>query len=142
MENFNMIPYQTKSKKLSGTNLREVYNNATKIYKEISAKTKRRPYIRSAYFKKEKIFFDYFWDHLRQKSPRIRFERLSYFKAACELIKNSRNKPIVKLNPNKSQETFYKFAGLTADKEIFFVQIKERKGKNKKKYFMSCFPPG
>lgn len=136
-----IIPYQTKSKKVAGTNLGEVYENAQRIYREIASRTKRRPYIKSAYFDKEKVFFDYFWDHLRQKSPKIRFERLIYFRAACDLIKNSRNKPIIKPNPNKPKETFYKFAGLTADKGIFYVQIKEDK-KKKGKYFMSCFPPG
>jgi len=135
------IPYQAKSKKVAGTNLGEVYENASRIYREIASRTKRRPYIRSLYFNKEKVFFDYFWDHLRQKSPKVRFERLQYFRVACELLKNSRNKPIIKPNPNKPKETFYKFAGLTANKEIFFVQIKEKKGK-KGKYFMSCFPPG
>jgi hypothetical protein len=134
-----IIPYQTKAKKIAGTNRTEVYRGALRLFSEIKKATKRRPYIRSAYFKKEKIFFDYFWDHLRQKSPRVRFERLQYFWAACDLIKSSRNKPIVKPNPNKPNETFYKFAGLTADKGIFYVQIKESR---RSKYFMSCFPPG
>jgi hypothetical protein len=137
----DIIPYQTKSKKIPGTSRTEVYRGALNVFSEIKRKTKRRPYLRSAYFKKEKIFFDYFWDHLRQKSPKVRQERLQYFEAACDLIKNSRNKPIIKTNPNKQGETFYKFAGLISDKGIFFVQIKENK-KRKRKYFMSCFPPG
>lgn len=134
-----MIPYQTKSKKISGTSYGEIIKNAFVFFDEIKKKTKRRPYIRSAYFKKEKIFFDYFREHLFQKPSKERMIRLQYFKAACELIKNSKNKPIIKSNPNKQNETFYKFAGLTVEKEIFFVQIKE--DKRKRKYFMSCFPP-
>jgi len=137
----DLIPCQTKTKKVSGSNLGEVYENASRFYREIARQTKRRPYIRSVYFRKEKIFFDYFWDHLRQKSPKVKFERLQYFRAACELIKKSRNKPIVKSNPNKPHETFYKFAGLTVDEGLFFVQIKEDSKKKKGKYFMSCFPP-
>lgn len=132
-----MIPYQTKSKKLPGTNYGEVMRNAFAVYDEIKKKTKRRPYIRSAYFKKDKIFFDYFREHIFQKSPKDRMKRLKYFKAGTELIKNSKNEPTVKNNPNKSSEILYKFAGLTAEKEIFFVQIKEDKKGNK--YFMSCF---
>jgi len=57
-----------------------------------------------------------------------------------ELAKNSRNRPVSKENPNKRGEILHRFAGLTRDKEVFFVQIKEDK-KGKKKYFMSCFPP-
>lgn len=135
-----MIPYQTKSKKVSGTNYGEVMGNAFSVYDKIKKKTKRRPYIRSAYFKKEKIFFDYFREHLFQKSVKERMKRLKFFAAAVELVQKSRNRPIIKTNPNKNKETFYKFAGLTVEKDIFFVQIRE--DKKRRKYFMSCFGPG
>jgi len=113
--------------------------NAFSVYDKIKKKTKRRPYVRSAYFKKEKIFFDYFRKHLFQKSPKERMKRLKFFAAAVELVKNSRNKPISKQNPSKPNEIVHRFAGLTAEKELFYVQIKENK--KKRKYFMSCFPP-
>lgn len=134
-----MIPYQAKSKKISGTSYGEVFHDALKVFDEIKKKTKRRPYVRSAYFKKEKIFFDYFREHLFQKSAKERMKRLRFFKAAVELVKHSRNEPIIKTNPNKPGEKFYKFVGLTAEKDIFFAQIKE--DKRKRKYFMSCFGP-
>lgn len=135
-----MIPYQTKSKKLSGSNYKETRNQAILLFKEIKSKTKRKPYIKSAYFKKQKIFFDYFWEHLSQKSPKERFKRLKYFGPALELIKNSTNQPSSKKNPNKTREIIYRFAGLTKDKELFYIQIKENK-RTGNKYFMSCFPP-
>jgi len=137
-----MIPYQVKSNKLKGTSLKEVKKKAMVVYKEISKFDKKNPYVRSAYFrkhKKEKIFFDYFWKHLYQKAPKERFKRLKYFKPAVDLIKNSRNNPASKKNPNK-REIVHRFAGLTKNKDIFYVQIKENT-KTKKKYFMSCFPP-
>jgi hypothetical protein len=135
-----MIPYQTKSNLLPGTNLGETARSARKIFREIEKSTKRRAYIRSAYFKKEKIFFDFFWDHLAQKSPRERLKRLKYFKVTIDLIEHSRNKPSFRENPNKKSETLYRFAGLTKEKLLFYVQIKEDK-KTKRKYLMSCFPP-
>ena len=55
-----MIPYGTKAKKLPGTNLGEIYRSAMAVYHKIEKQTKRRPYLRSAYFKKEKVFFDFF----------------------------------------------------------------------------------
>ena len=134
-----MIPYQTKTKKLSGSSYGEVMRNAFAVFDEIKKKTKRRPYIRSAYFKKEKIFFDYFREHLFQKLPKERMKRLKYFKAACELVKHSRANPLEKTESFERKEILYRFAGLTLEKELFFVQIKEDK-KRKKKYFMSCFP--
>ena len=134
-----MIPYQTKIKKLPGTSYAEVRKQALAIFNEIKKKTKRKPYVRSAYFNKQKVFFDYFWQHLLEKSLKERTRRLKYFACALDLIKNSRNKPIIKQNPNKKIEILYRFAGLTKEKELFLVQIKEDK-KNDKKYLMSCFP--
>jgi len=134
-----MKAYQTKTKIISGTNYGEVLHGAFSIYDGIKKKTKRRPYVRSVYFNKEKVFFDYFREHLFQKSAKVRMKRLRFFGAAVDLIKHSRSKPIVTKNPNKPGETLYKFVGLTAEKEMFFIQIKEdRRGR---KYFMSCFGP-
>jgi len=56
------------------------------------------------------------------------------------LIKNIRLEPTSKQNPNKPKEILHRFAGLTKDKEIFYVQIKEDKNTDKK-YFMSVFSP-
>src|SRR3990167_9502755 len=136
-----LIPYQTKASRLSGTSLSEVMRGAHVIYNAIERKTKRRPYIRSTYFKKEKIFFDFFWEHLGHKSPRERLERLKYFYATIELIECSHQAPISKINPNKKSEVLHRFAGLTREKELFFLQIKEN-ARTHHKYFMSCFPPG
>jgi len=133
-----MTPYQTKSKKVSGTSYGEVMRNAFLIYDEIKRKTKRHPYIRSAYFKKEKVFLDYFREHLFQKLPKERMRRLKYFKAACELIRDSKLGPVEKTELFEKKEILYRFAGRTVEKDVFYVQIKE--DKRKRKYLMSCFP--
>jgi len=135
-----VIPFQTKQTKLPGTNLAEVTKHARAIFHDLERRTRRKTYIRSAYFKKDKIFFDFFWTHLKQKRPRERFHRLKYFAAAIEVIQHSRNKPVSKPNPNKHTEILHRFAGLTKNRELLYVQIKENK-RSKKKYFMSCFSP-
>lgn len=135
-----MKAYQSKFKKLSGTDYGEIYSRALAIFKQIKSRTKRKPYIRSVYFNKEKIFLDYFWQHLQQKNWRDRDRRLKYYPCAIDLIRNSRLEPTSKQNPNKPKEILHRFAGLTKDKEVFYVQIKEDK-KTDKKYFMSVFPP-
>ncbi len=134
-----MIPYQTKSNKLSGNSYGEIRNNAFFVFNRIKKKTKRRPYVRAPYFNKEKIFFDYFWKHLFQKSPKERCVRLRYFKAAIEVIEKSKNDPISTENPHKKGEILHRFAGFTKNKELFYVQIKQDK-RSGAKYFMSCFP--
>lgn len=136
-----MIPYQTRTNKLTGTrHYKDVYRNAQSLYKRIKSRTKRQPYVRSAYFKKDKIFFTFFWKHLTEKPHRIRVNRLKYFAAAIDLIRNSRNHPVSKENPNNPSEILHRFAGLTKGKELFFVQIKEVK-RTGKKYLMSVFGP-
>ncbi len=134
-----MKVYETKVKKLAGTDYHEVHSRALTLYKDIKRKTKRRPYVRSAYFKKDKIFLDYFWQHLWGKNWRDRVRRLKYYPCALDLIKNSRGDPTSKQNPNNSAEILHRFAGITRTKELFFIQIKEDK-KTDQKSLISIFP--
>jgi len=136
-----MKTYQSKLKKLSGTDYKEIYHRAFSVYKQIKSRSKRKPYVRSVYFNKEKVFLDYFWQHMWQKNWRDRDRRLKYYPCAIDLIRNSKVEPISKQNPNRPTEILHRFAGLTRDKELFFVQIKEDK-KTSQKYFLSVFPPG
>lgn len=132
--------YKTKTKKFSGTDFREVHGPAFGLYTEIKKKTKRRAYVRSAYFDKEKIFLDLFWHHLFEKSNwRDRVRRMRYFGCAIELIQNSHFKPNQTKNPNDSKEMFYRFYGADANDEVFCVQIKEDH-KKKQKFFISVYP--
>lgn len=134
-----MTPYHSKFGKLPGTDYREAYKSALDYFSQIKAKTKRQPYVRSAYFQKNKVFLNLFWQHLFQKPQAVRKSRLKLFADAIDLIAHSRNQPTQKPNPNQPRETLYRFAGLTKNKEIFFVQIKQ--SPNGKKYFMSVFEP-
>lgn len=127
-----MKVYKTKSKKFSGTDFCEVHKKAFGLYADLKKKTRRRAYIRSAYFNKEKIFIDLFWNHLfEKKNWRDRVRRMKYFGCAVELIQNSRLEAQIKKDPNKSSESFYRFYGITIDNDLFCVQIKENRKKNK-----------
>lgn len=59
--------YQTTTRRLAGTDFREVHGKVRDFYKQIKRKSKRRPYVRSVYFKKDKIFLELFWWHLYEK---------------------------------------------------------------------------
>jgi hypothetical protein len=131
--------YQTKIKAFSGSSYHEVNEQAVDFYKRIKKKTKRRPYIRSAYFKRDKVFLETYWHHLYEKRNfKDKIRRMKYFPCAVELIEKSRVEPTSKENPNKRSEILHRFAGATKDKEIFFVQIREDK-KNNQKWLMSSF---
>lgn len=132
--------YPVKLEKLSGTKYSEVYKKAWNQYLLIQKHTKRRTYIRSDYFDKDKVFLSLFWQHLKDKfhhGDKVR--RLKYFPCAIELLKHSRFAPTSKENVDKKSEILHRFTGMTPDNEIFFVQVKENK-KNKQKYLISIFP--
>lgn len=131
--------YLCKTKKIGATRYADIIKRARKVFHEIEKKTKRRPYIRSAYFGKEKIFFDNFWAHLSQASFIDRRRRLPFFPCAIELIEKSRSAPVSGPNPRKKNEVLHRFAGSTPDNELFYVQIKEDL-KTKQKFLMSVFP--
>lgn len=135
-----MKAYQVKTSKFSGTNYSEVLVRAKFFYDKIKKKTKRRPYVRSAYFNKSKIFTELFWRHLWQKyNWRDKTRRLKYLAYAIELIENSKQEPESKQNVDRPSEILHRFLGITKDKEVFFVQIKEEK-KTGQKYLISVFP--
>lgn len=131
--------YQTESIRLAGTDYREVSRKARAIYNTIASKSKRKPYVRSAYFNKEKVFLDYFWQHLFVKNNSDRLRRLKYYGCALELIQKSKIDPVSKENVDNVREILHRFAGKTRTGELFFVQIKEDK-RNRQKHFISLFP--
>lgn len=132
--------YQTTVFKLAGTDQREVYKRAFTIYLKIKKNSKRRTYVRSAYFGKNKIFLSIFWQHLHAKlNHKDKIRRVKYFPCALDLIRNSHFDPLSKENPNKKSETLHRFTGITSDGNIFYVQIKEDKRTNEK-YLISVFP--
>jgi hypothetical protein len=131
--------YKTKAQKFSGSDFREVHEKAKSVYILRKKKTKRRVYVRSAYFNKEKIFLDLFWQHLfNKKNWRDRMRRLKYFGCGIELIQKSRFEPKSKENPNKHSEILHRFGGITKGNELFYVQIKEDK-RTGQKFFISIY---
>lgn len=133
--------FQTKSKKLSGSKYGEIHKKAFDLYTTIKKQSKRRVYIRSAYFNKDKIFLSLFWSHLKEKHYPERARRLKYFACALELIRQTKFDPESKENVDKTSEILHRFMGITPDSEIFYVQIKENK-RNGQKYLISVFPHG
>lgn len=132
--------YRVKSKKLAGTNYSEIYKKAHSYYEKIRKRSKRRTYVRSSYFNKDKIFLAIFWQHLHEKwNLKDKTRRVKYFICAIDLIQNGKFDPISKENPNKRTEMLHRFAGVTQDEEIFFIHIKEDK-KTSQKYLISIFP--
>ena len=136
-----MKVYQVKQSTYPGTDYEELHRPSRRLYNQIKAQTKRQPYVRSQYFKKDKVFIELFWVHLNQKNRKARNRSLKFYGCGIELLRNSRHDPITKVNPNKPNELLHRFAGLTPNKELFYIQVKENK-RTKRKDLMSIFPPG
>src|SRR5579859_8268187 len=117
--------YQSKLKSIGGSDYGEVYPQARYAFNEIKKKTKRKPYVRSKLFKNNKVFLDYFWQHLMQKTSRDRVRRLKYLACALDLIKNNHMAPTTKENPNNSKILLHRFYGEAKDGDRFCVQILE-----------------
>jgi hypothetical protein len=132
--------YESKFGKLAGTSYSEIEREARRLYNDTARRTKRKPYIRSTYFNKEKIFLALFWEHLNQKPRKERKARLKYYQCALDLLRNTPHAPSTKPNPNGRQELVHRFAGETKDGDLFYVQIKEDL-KSGNKHFMSVFAP-
>ncbi|MFO0862282.1 MAG: hypothetical protein U0516_01000 [Candidatus Saccharibacteria bacterium] len=135
-----MKAYRTKAVKYTGRSYSDVERKARKLHNSIAARSKRNPYIRSAYFKNSKIFINLFWDHLHQKPQYDRKRRIKYYAAAIELLRHSTAEPVTKPNPNGRNELVHRFAGQTKDGDLFYVQVKED-NRTDNKYFVSVFPP-
>ncbi len=132
--------YQCKTSELSGTDFSEVRKKATDFYNKVRKNNRRRPYIRSAYFRKQKIFLSVFWSHLfNDKNYWDQTRRMRYFTCAIELIRKSRQTPKTKENPNKAGELLHRFLGATQKGKQFIVQVKENK-KTGRKDLISVFP--
>lgn len=132
--------YRTRTRSFPGTRYADVYKSAYHYYKQIKRKTRRRPYVRSMYFHKQKVFLELFWQHTRMhRNVGDKARRVKYFACAIELIQFSRLEPTTKENPNKSGELLHRFTGMTPNGKIFYVQIKERK-RSEQKWLLSVFP--
>ena len=129
--------YTCKSKLLPGHNYKEVAKVARRIFRKIEMKTKRRPYIRSAYFDGDKLFLDNFWPHLNQKNPIERRNRLKFLECAIEFVENSKKAPVLEIKDQFKKEVLYRFIGQVSDK-YFIIQIKEDT-KRGQRFLMSIF---
>lgn len=134
-----MEVFITKKQKLFGSSFKQVKKDALNIFRVVKSRTKRTPYIRSKYFRKEKVFLNIFWNHLYEKHEKDRVRRLRFFDCALDVIKNSTQSPTTRENFKNKDELLHRFIGITMNKEKFVVQIKENK-RTKRKDLISIYP--
>lgn len=131
--------YQCKTQPLIGNRFVGILPQARSVFRVLQKQTKRRPYIRSLYFQKEKVFFDFFWHHLEQKSIVDRVRRLKYLPCALELLRKSRLNPQIFIDSNQKQIIKYRFIGMASESTYFAVIIQENL-KKRNKQLISIYP--
>jgi hypothetical protein len=130
---------QVKISAYSGSDYSELYPKARKLYNHIKGQTKRQPYVRSRYFDRQKVFIELFWVHLNQKSPKERRKRIKFYSAGIELLRETRLQPLTKKSESKNNELLHRFAGVTPQGDLFYIQVKENR-RTKRKDLLSIFP--
>ena len=135
----DLVAYKCTTNPIRGTQLKVILPQARDIFRNLEKKTKRKPHIRSCYFNKDKIFFDYFWSDLKKKIPSERARRLKLLPCALEVLRHSRHEPLTIDDINESHILRHRFAGRTKNGSLFYVQVKQNK-RTGTKQFLSLFP--
>jgi hypothetical protein len=135
-----MATYKSKYSKIKSSSHSVLLKETRKQFHTIQKKNPRRvPYVRSAYFTKDKIFISLFWAHLQQKRAGDQVRRLQLYTCAIDLIRNSNNTPETIFTYTDKDHALHRFEGVSSEGTKFYVQIRENKRTNRKD-FMSCFP--
>jgi len=79
-----------------------------------------------------------FWGHLMQKNRKDRFTRLKFYKAAIDLLRNTRFEPETIFDKKDLSCLLHRFYGVTKDGKAFCVQVKQNK-RSGRKDFISVF---
>lgn len=134
-----MKAYRSKYSQIPGTDYAEITRNARAEYVKVQKLTKRQPYARSDYFKKDKIFINIFWNHLAQKRKGEQTVRAKLLLAAFDLLRNTTFDPDTIFSKANLNLMLHRFAGETGEGILFYVQVKQDK-RSGRKDFMSVFP--
>lgn len=109
-------------------------------YHKIQKRTPRRKaYLKSSYFKKDKVFINQFWVHLEQKRSGDQVRRARLFLCAIDLIRKTTEAPSTITSLKTKNSELHRFYGKTKEGTSFCVQIRENK-RTGRKDFMSVFP--
>lgn len=127
--------YHTKCEALSGTSWKETHAAAKDAHKSYIGSARRRAYIRSPLFQRDKVFIDTYWRTLGTRNFRDRQRRLSFLPCGLELIKHAH---FSKQEVVESKRRYYHFDGVTPAGKSFSVHIKEDGAG--RRYLMSVFP--
>ena len=130
--------WKVKAKPLPGSKLVVARSAFNKFFTKTFSGSKRKPYIRSKFFGKRKVFVHLFREHTYQKHRQEQIRRLKLFPAALDLIIHSTCKPLSKSHQTKSYLMLHRFYGRFSNGKAFAVQISENK-KRSELFFLSVF---
>jgi hypothetical protein len=135
-----MQAYSSKYNQIPTTSHAHVMHAARYEYHKVQKRTPRRqPYVKSKYFKGDKVFINQFWEHLKQKKIGDQLRRTRLFVCALDLIRYSTYAPDTVYKYEDPNISLHRFYGVTKGGVAYCVQIREDK-RSGRKDFMSVFP--
>lgn len=135
-----MDAFRSKYNPLPGSSHAEVFRAAREEYRKIQSLTPRRQaYIRSKYFRNDKVFINQLWTHTTKKHYGDQMRRVKLFNCAIDLLRNSTVAPETIFSKGDLNTMLHRFYGDTKDGKLFCVQVRENK-RTGRKYLMSVFP--
>lgn len=135
-----MKVYKSRYGQIPSSSHAPVMKAARLEYHKIQKRTPRRQaYVKSQYFKKDKIFINQYWEYLKQKRIGDQVRRTRLYVCAIDLIRHTTCAPDTIYNYENMNVEMHRFYGQTKDGLDFCVQIRGNK-RTGRKDFMSVFP--
>lgn len=136
----NMSYFQSKYHQLPGTSYQEVINAAYYHHQKLQRRNpRRRVYVRSKYFKRDKVFLTLFWPHLLQKRKGEQIRRAKLYLCALDLLRNYQDLDGAVIDRSHPESVLLRFKGRTKDGVLFIVQVKYQI-RSDRRDFISVYP--
>lgn len=108
--------YQSKYGQLPGTSYQEVIKAAHYHHEKLQKRNpRRRVYVRSKYFKQDKVFLTLFWPHLLQKRKGDQMRRAKLYLCALDLLRNYNDMSGAIIERGHPESVLLRFKGRTRD---------------------------
>ena len=135
-----MRVYQSKYNQLPGTSYQEIINAAHYHHQKLQKRNpRRRVYVRSRYFNRDKVFLTLFWPHLLQKRRGDQMRRAKLYLCALDLLRNYNYLNGAVIENGHPEATLLRFMGRTKDGVLYVVQVKVYIRSNRKD-LISVYP--
>lgn len=132
--------YQSKYNQLPGTSHQEAIKSARYCHQKVqNTNPRRKTFVRSKYFKGDKVFLAQFWPHLMQKRRGDQIRRAKLYLCALDLLRNTSHSSSMVVEKGHLESVLIRFEGRTKDGILYIVQVKYNI-RSERKDLISVYP--